>query len=241
MPAPEELCRFNGIVSSVYAMDNVLRLLSYGSDLIVETTRSPKHPMTNTQLFLLELKARLSDARFVNRMFGFPATLEGFAAWDDDNQPHDLFSLESLHSFISKGKTMSMLIYYPMEHIYWLSSFKNSIFSSANTGWFSKLSCQAWLFYVFCDFLGTLVNIVRTQYQLMSNEIDGASRKKITSELRKMIVWMTCIMSDMVLALQFSVDKPPFSPETVRYAGLWGGAIGLYYKWICAAPKLKSN
>jgi hypothetical protein len=131
----------------------------------------------------------------VNRFFGLPATIEALYAWDDN----------SLESQLGRMMTWSMMIYFPTEHIWYLSSLKPTIITGIDANWWSQLSCRAWAVYVILDIVGTLRKIMDLQSKIQSE----SSQKKsdLSLLLKRYSIWLSvCLFGDLPLALQWSVS-----------------------------------
>jgi len=216
-----------------YSLDNILRVISYSSLLLASFIKNRNgNKDTANVLFLTDFFAKLTDARFINRIIGLPATLESLfehASGKPDN---------SIASLLGKIMTWSMIIYHPIEHIWFLSTLKGSIFNINSDLW-SQWSCRAWAVYVICDAIGTLMRseAVSKEIKTLSTDktMDKGEKQQKLAELKtkkqRLGIWATCIVCDFLMATHWSVEDGPLSNNQICATGIWGGVAGLYLKW----------
>ena len=195
------LSRFNAIMGNIYALDNGLRILNYSLLIFVEFNKNAASKVGDAPSivngFLLALVTKIADARVVNRFFGLPATIEGLFAWGDD---------QSVEALIGKGMTWSMMAYFPLEHLWYLSSLKPTIFN-VDSGAMSMWSCRSWTLYVLLDIIGTIrkINDVKTKIDAMSGD-EKKEAGRLHFQLKCLVIWLSiCIFGDLPLALQWFV------------------------------------
>ena len=201
--ALSNLSRFNTIMGNVYALDNGLRIMNYLLLILAEINKQPSSKVgdipSNINGFMIALVSKISDARVVNRFFGLPATIEGLFAWGDD---------QSVEALIGKGMALSMTAYFPLEHLWYLSSLKPTIFN-LDSNFLSMWSCRSWTIYVILDIIGTIrkINDAKTRLEKLSNDNDSKKDiNKINFHIKCLIIWLSiCIFGDLPLALQWFV------------------------------------
>lgn len=221
-----ELNRYNTILNNVYALDNALRFWGYTCILYIMHTASPDGKLTDFQDFLQKLSGKISEARTINRFaYGLPASIGGVLAYGDDT---------STESNIGRLMALCMVAFHPLEHGWYLSTIKQSIFSF-DGGSFSLWSCRSWLVYVICDLIQTVKKLQAVNAGLEVSNIDATEKSKLDKAKRNLTLWLTCIGADFILAYQYSVAKGPFSDRLLVIAGWYGGFAGLYRRWINAA------
>mmetsp|Transcript_19926 Transcript_19926/g.35408 ORF Transcript_19926/g.35408 Transcript_19926/m.35408 type:complete len:243 (-) Transcript_19926:359-1087(-) len=229
----EQLSRVNGIASNVWNLDSILKVLSYSS-LYAGIVSMERNGGKETRLsqFLLDLFTKVTDARFINRIGSFPATLEGLyrtAASKD----------KSIFAMLTSIKIWSMLIYSPMEHLWLLSTFKPKMIN-INSDWWSMWSCRAWAAYVLADLYGTFLNAKKVDKEIAkapkSTESDLAAIEKLKEKKSDLYLWFTCALTDLVMAANWSVPAGPVSNKQIALVGIYGGCANLYLKWKASRP-----
>jgi len=216
----ECLSRLNRLAENVWTLDGILRVVSYSGLLVADLLGKGKNGKPSAQSeFLLELFSKLTDARFVNRIIGLPGTLEGWFTAGDDS--------------LSNIMAISMILYFPVEHLWWLSTLKPKFIRINSDSW-SMWSCRFWTIYCVCDVLKTLKASGEVQKQ-----IDKGNGKLSSRELRELKrkrmhlgIWLTCAASDLVMALQWSRPTPIVSDRIITLIGIYGGVAGLLLKWL---------
>ena len=207
----QALTRYNQILPNAYALDNALRAISYSCALY-----SASVPPSEWTKWLDELKGKASETRYVNRLIvGLPASVAGYFAYGEET---------STEATLGRIMAMSMILYHPIEHIWWASTFKTKLFDIDGNAW-SQWSCRCWVVYVLCDLIGTLRRI---------RDIDSKPSHdlKTAKDRRNLLIWLTCILADAPLAIQYSVNQGPFSDMLLNWAGWYGGVAGLYLRWL---------
>jgi hypothetical protein len=206
----QALSRYNQIMTNVYAIDNALRVVTYSIALYLASSPGVKSDCAS---WLAELKAKVADTRFLNRILvGLPASVEGYFAY---GRP------VTFEALLGKLMAFSMVLYHPLEHGWWATTLKPKLFDIDGDKW-SMWSCRCWVAYVLMDLLGTLRRL-----QDLKDGAKGAGRER-----RNLLIWLTCIAADAPLAIQWSVPSGPFPDVVLNWAGWYGGVAGLYLRWL---------
>lgn len=135
-PTPLQLLsRSNGILSNIYALDNALRVTAYASALI-QVYGDGTLVGKEVKEFLSNLAGKASDARFLNRFYiGFPASVEGYFAYASNDT--------SVEAVLGKLMALSMILYHPLEHGWWITTVKPKILDIDGNKW-SLWSTRLW-------------------------------------------------------------------------------------------------
>lgn len=188
-----------------------------------------------------ELFEKLTDARFINRLFGFPAMIQWFNSIKLAKGV-SLATDSDVESVLSKIMAGSMLLYYPLEHMWWLTTLKSGKRieellqrMNLNGSKLSLWSLRAWLIYVIADIIKT--NLALKQLRQRARE-SGADPNAQYME-KRLKWWLQACFCDLILAIQYSVENGPFSDNVLNLAGLYGGIVNLYVK-LYILPKIKS-
>ncbi len=165
------------------------------------------------------------DARFINRLFGAPLFLESLIrAWNT----------KGVLGKCDRAMAWSMILYYPLEHVWWLSTLKPKLVNVNSDKW-SIWSCRFWTVYVLADLLQGVIRMRQTQ-KLAAEEKDEKKRNALKKQLRNQLIGYTVSFSDFPLALQWSdlSQNAPFTEWQIAATGIYGGVIGWLLKWIKA-------
>ena len=87
------------------------------------------------------------------------------------------------------------------------------------------------MIYVLCDFYLTSIK-AQDATELMDKETDAKKKHGHSIERRNQLIWLSCILADAPLALQYSMVQGPFTQTQLNWAGLYGGVAGLYLRYI---------
>lgn len=219
----EALARFNGIFNSVYSLDQGLRVLAYLCLLGMEGLRKAGMDNLEAAKAMADFYARVSDARFVNRFFSLPLMVEGLLR---------LWKVKTTQAMLTRGMYWSMLLYYPVEHVWWLSTLAPKVIPIDSDKW-SRVSCQAWAAYVVFDMCGTFLRF-REAEKKGSAATDPSIRAECDKQMYLEKVWFSVECADLIMALHWSVPQGPLSNIGIGIAGAYGGAAGLWFKWVKA-------
>ncbi|KAL8278775.1 hypothetical protein RQP46_008844 [Phenoliferia psychrophenolica] len=175
-PSPV-LAHFNRLISSASGTDKVFMLYAYSSHVVMYILRS-KRIATKSRLDLAlrigKLGSIISDARVLYRLLGiFPIISWVQSLNDPATAPKDkkLARIEWLQGW-------SMLIYYPMEHAYYLAGKGVFDISTDNVNALAIWSCRFWATYVVLQFAH-----IRRSYTLLAE----ARRSLSTSSSSKLL------------------------------------------------------
>mmetsp|Transcript_7652 Transcript_7652/g.8790 ORF Transcript_7652/g.8790 Transcript_7652/m.8790 type:complete len:233 (-) Transcript_7652:801-1499(-) len=226
----QQLNAINGILGNIYSYDYLLRVITYGSLLTVEGLKTVGQGDGTLAKFLLEVFEKLTDARFVNRLGGFSASVAWYLA--------ALKNGSSTSALLNRGMAASMVLYYPMEHIWYFSTFKNK-YVNVNSNWWCLWYCRVWLAYVIMDYSGTMIRIRKLKQKIAGDTED--SKPALKRELKNEWIWTRVVFCDFVMALQWSLEAGPFSDNFISFVGLYGGVVALYLKWRRATVKDKEE
>ena len=188
----------------------------------------------------------MSNIRYVLRLFGILETLRDLGKNCGASE-----ETEHLLKFITRLQTWSLLIYYPLEHMYWLSS--QGIYPLRHATSFSLWSCRAWAFYILLDLIGDSYRLYLLTYETSEAwKVSGASRNMFPSSYlqetyvknldmprnllissRRRAIYVKSIMNlcDLPLAIAWSLNRDLLSPLALILCGCISSSIGLYVKW----------
>ncbi|GAA5903622.1 hypothetical protein JCM5296_001372 [Sporobolomyces johnsonii] len=175
LPSPM-LAHFNRVAGSTSGQDKLFMVYAYAAHVVVAALRS-KRLANKTRLDLAErldkLRGVISDARVLYRLFGlFPMISWAQSLNDPASQPKDKQLL-----LIQKLQAWSMIIYYPLEHIYYLAGKGVFKIKPKRINDIAIWSCRFWAAYVVLQILH-----IRRSFQLLSLErasLIKASRERV--------------------------------------------------------------
>lgn len=177
-------------------------------------------PDSDSATFLAQMFEKLTDARFINRIGGFPATYEGLRGILQGNKSRKS-TLDTLGSIM----VYSMIAYYPIEHIWYLSTFNKSVIKIDSNKW-SRWSCQFWSIYILADLASTYI-----RERKLTHEAEKTQSTE-TIKQRDTLRWgYTVILADLVMALHWSVENGPITNNQICFVGVYGGIVNLWLKW----------
>ncbi|GAA5832227.1 hypothetical protein JCM5353_008205 [Sporobolomyces roseus] len=177
VPSPV-LAHFNRIAGSTSGQDKIFMVYAYAAHVVAAALRSPRLA-NKTRIDLAEriekLRGIISDARVLYRLFGiFPIIQWAQSLNDPATRPKDGQLL-----MIQRLQTISMLIYYPLEHTYYLAGKGIFKIKPQRIGQMAIWSCRFWAAYVVLQILH-----IRRSFVLLSREkntILRSTRQRIAS------------------------------------------------------------
>ncbi|KAK4048967.1 hypothetical protein OIO90_005602 [Microbotryomycetes sp. JL221] len=249
MPSPT-LSHVNRIVSSSSGTDKLFMLYSYSAYLAQAVLRSKRVSKLDWADRVQKLQTLISDARVLYRLFGLLPILSWAQSLNDPKQAPSDGQLK----LIEKLQCWSMLLYYPLEHYYYLAG--KGIFK-ATTERINKIaiwSCRFWAAYVALQVLH-----IRREYQLLAlskrqlglarsrsekSEVDSSTlveQEKI--EIQKIRAKETYLYNDswvqagyLPLTMHWSLPNGILPSSTwVGVCGTVAAAFGLRQTWAATA------
>ncbi|GAA6023009.1 hypothetical protein JCM11491_000355 [Sporobolomyces phaffii] len=172
------LARFNKIAGSTSGQDKIFMVYAYAAHLVTAALRSPR--LANKARIDLadrieKLRGVISDARVLYRLFGlFPIIQWAQSLNDPATQPKDRQLL-----LIQRLQAWSMLLYYPLEHTYYLAGKGVFKIQPKRIGQMAIWSCRFWAAYVVLQIFH-----IRRSFTLVSREkraILRSTRQRIAS------------------------------------------------------------
>ncbi|KAM0747035.1 hypothetical protein T439DRAFT_329299 [Meredithblackwellia eburnea MCA 4105] len=244
-PSPT-LAHLNRLIASASGTDKLFMLYAYSSHVILYVLRS-KRVATKSRLLLAErigkLGAIISDARVLYRLFGiFPIISWVQSLNDPATAPKD-----KRHALIEWLQGWSMLLYYPMEHAYYLAGKGVFPISAANINTLALWSCRFWAAYVALQFAH-----IKRSYDLLKNskkalELTSSTKEGQVSDIAaektriakaEQALWTDLLVQCGYLPLTMHWSLPNgLLPDQV-WVGLFGtlsAACGLQGVWRATA------
>jgi len=233
----ETLERFNRLNTQLWGFDKTIRLTHY----LLRTLKNVliNKGRTEQAEAIGKFASQLSNYRMITRFSGVPATIESFFALKDEKDP--------LLRAIASAQAVSMLGYYPLEHIAWLSD--NGIIRKIDTDPLWRLSSMSWWLYVVLDLIVAFKKhkslskqIERVQRRISSSVSTSEESKEAKKQLSDLLqqkrirfLQTVTVLCDFVLAWHWSVKTSPFSDLMIGIVGSIGSMIGFYFRWKAAA------
>lgn len=164
---------------------------------------------------LTKIASSFNDTRVHFRLFGLLSTIEYFPR----KAP------TSIDEWFELIQAASMLVYYPAEHVYWLSNHGlTSVKSESTINAISRMSCQAWALYIIIE----IVKICKSFNALLHEELSQKGNIcDLHEKKRELSIRLVSQVCDLVLALHWSLKSSPISPFWIGCCGSISSLIGL--------------
>ncbi|TNY19359.1 peroxisomal biogenesis factor 11 [Rhodotorula diobovata] len=175
MPSPA-LAHFVRVAGSQSGQDRLFMVYQYAAYIAIAVLNSKRlrnKTRADVAIRIEKLRATISDARVLYRIFGiFPIIAWAQSLNDPARQPKDkqLLTLQRL-------QTWSMLLYYPLEHTYYLAGKGVFNISPQRIGKIAVWSCRFWAAYVVLQIFH-----IRRSFQLLR-----ASRSALLRSTRERV------------------------------------------------------
>ncbi|OBZ87780.1 Uncharacterized protein C1F12.04c [Choanephora cucurbitarum] len=241
-PKLDHLIRF---LNSVRGTDKVLMFIQYWSKVIIwflqkRQTSSPIKAVSLIQR-IQNLAGPVSDFRILLRYYGLLPMVQ-YMNYIEYNPPASPLALK-----IERLQNWANVIYYPLEHIYWLGAHQVIPLSEEKTNKIGMWSCRFWAAYVVLEY-GRLAE----QYRLLrlketsllkrikagdieTHEDPEAEMAAIKAERSSMIV-NTCINTGYLpLTVHWSLEKSNFPDVLVGVFGGFASLFQIYSAWQSSA------
>lgn len=228
----DQLAHFNRLNTQLWGYDKTVRLTHYIcrtlKNILINSGRTSQGEAIG------KIASQLSNYRMITRFTGVPATIESFFSLHEEKDP--------FFRAIATVQAVSMLGYYPLEHIAWLSDY--GVIPTINTDPLWRYSSLSWWVYVvldlvvaYCRHKSLNAQITRSLHRATSDN-SAELKKEIANllhqrtRLRLQVLSMLC---DFVLAWHWSVKKSPFSDLHIGVVGSIGSLVGFYFRWKATA------
>lgn len=224
-----ELTKANGLLSGIFGLDKAHRIMCYSIQLMLLLLR--KFGKTNSPFISIatEVKARIGDARYVNRFLQLPLYVEELLRGGPNR---DILTL------LDKIMTWSNLVYYLTEYPSWLLALTSQgsknlwpvrpVALGERCGLWSN---RCWAAYIAADILRHAI--------LCRKERDGAAlaaKETQATRLRRSVRHRAQLImtgaADFPLACHWSLENGLGLPDLlVTCLGLYAAVHGFHLKW----------
>ena len=210
MSSANSISKVTKILSQVDGIDKAYRLIIY-SLRILQAAYPDKKDMVER---MNGINGPLSETRVCLRLFGLIPMVKAVLA--DKNF---LRAPRNDNELLDIVKTLSMFVYYPAEHIYFMGSHK--VFNIANADSWSRISCRAWAVYIIADMISSYKRYRQVVKALEGGKsTDSSKMKELESEHDDLMFRGVNILADLCLAIHWSLESYPLPPIVVGVLGL---------------------
>ncbi|KAG2224459.1 hypothetical protein INT45_010525 [Circinella minor] len=235
-PKLDHLVRF---LNTVRGTDKVLMFIQYWSKILIWLLNKKAGGLAAKRI--QNFAGPVSDFRILLRYYGLLPMVQ-YMNYLEYNKPASKLSLA-----IERVQNLSMIIYYPLEHVYWLSAHDVLPISEKKTNSIGIWSCRFWAAWVVIEY-GRLAE----QYRLLkkretgllkrikggdieTNEDPEAEMASIKAE-RSSILINTLINSGYLpLTVHWSLEKGLISDVLVGVFGGFTSILQVYAAWCATA------
>ncbi|KAI8072178.1 peroxisomal biogenesis factor 11 [Gilbertella persicaria] len=241
-PKLDHLIRF---LNSVRGTDKVLMFIQYWSKVIIWFLQKRHAVPLKSTLSVIQriqnLSGPVSDFRILLRYYGLLPMVQ-YMNYIEYNPPSSPLALT-----IERLQNWANVIYYPLEHIYWLGAHQVIPLSEEKTNKIGMWSCRFWAAYVVLEY-GRLAE----QYKQLKLKETGLLRRikagdiethedpeaemaAIKAERTTMIV-NTCINTGYLpLTVHWSLERSSFPDVLVGVFGGFASIFQIYSAWKATA------
>jgi len=224
---PALLSKLTSYTSTVSGIDKFYRTACYVGKILLWWLN--KKGKSDAVKRLASFIAPLAETRVILRFFGLFPIIPGLFYKDPDPFLNIIYYLE----------TLSMIIYYPLDHLYWALSRK--LIEGLDAGKVSMWSCRAWLVYIMLDMICDANSLLKLKFkrQVMYKDVTDDELDKIpethlddlNQQRQKLRYKFLQNLADVVLAANWSVDNCPLPDVGVGIAGTISSLVGFYLRW----------
>ena len=160
-------------------------------DILVKTLQWPLF-----SLGMYQLACQVSYARYVTRLFGFPAAVDA-ALNNSWKATSDIEVYNNLYKWLGKILAISMVLYYPMEHaafFLWMQPTAAINDAGDMAPWWmdgntwSCNSCRCWFIYVVADLTNCLIQLDELTQKRIQNDVAYKNRTNFASSTQASII-----------------------------------------------------
>ncbi|KAG2187481.1 hypothetical protein INT44_005170 [Umbelopsis vinacea] len=243
-PSTPLLDRVIRFLNTVRGTDKVLMNIQYWSKIVVWFLQRRAGPASIKGPAVITLAQHIknfagpvSDFRILLRYYGLLPMIQYMAYLEHNPSP------SRLHLNLERIQNLSMVIYYPLEHLYWLGAHNAISLSEKKTNSIGIWSCRFWALWVVLEF-----GRIAEQYRLLKKketslikkikdgEITDQAEKQqqiasIQSEKKSMLLGTVINTGYLPLTVHWSLENSTFPDVLV---GLFGGIAAVcqvYAAW----------
>ncbi|TPX42482.1 hypothetical protein SeMB42_g01461 [Synchytrium endobioticum] len=242
-PTLDQLCRF---LNSVRGTDKVLMLVVYVSKIAIWAI-SRRNPKSAAIVRLRNLVAPAADTRMLLRYYG----LVPMCQWIVYSEAHP--APTAYLRLLTRLQNIANIIYYPLEHVYWLGAHGIVPMSSAVRDRVGLWSSRFWALYVilyFAQLLEEHAMLVSKEMALEKKWNAGPGKKTVDADagmakqqilVQRVAVWderKTWMINFVInaayfpLTIHWSIDNSPFPDIGVGVCGTVAALAQMYTAWI---------
>eukprot|EP01123_Difflugia_compressa_P014999 TRINITY_DN8211_c0_g1_i1.p1 TRINITY_DN8211_c0_g1~~TRINITY_DN8211_c0_g1_i1.p1 ORF type:complete len:219 (+),score=16.31 TRINITY_DN8211_c0_g1_i1:67-723(+) len=201
-------------VGTVRGTDKVLMLVEFMSKVLIQMTKSE-----NLKKSLLNLVGPLGDTRMLLRYYGLIPLINSIIKLESSIQNGGFLI------WIQRLEYIANLIYFPLEHTYWLGSHEVISITPETKALAALWSCRCWAAYVFLYFIHLLEDYRNMKFK---SEKQRYSNSQVEAETNRILLDAYINLSYLPMTLHFS-NFVKFSDKTIALCGL-SAAIGEFVR-----------
>ncbi|KAH9818256.1 peroxisomal biogenesis factor 11 [Melampsora americana] len=214
--AIDKMERMSRLLSTTSGTDKCLMLIQYSALLLSKID----HPTSKLAISSKGLPQRfgalsglISEARTTIRLLDLVAVVQWWRTLKESRG-----SVVSRILEIERLEVLSMLVYYPLEHIYFLTAKHVLSFSARTASKASLYSCRAWATYTFLH-LSYLWHCIqqlnREEDQYLEQDVEKKDRKKFQEQRAALMNGVMINLAYAPLTLHWSLSQGLYSSESI--------------------------
>ncbi|KAI8916115.1 peroxisomal biogenesis factor 11 [Gorgonomyces haynaldii] len=216
----DKLCRF---LNSVRGTDKALMLVQYSSKIIIwHLQRLNKDSKLAVKVG--NFSGPVSDFRILLRYYGLLPLVQWILYTEKNPSPNPLMQT------IIRLQNVSNLIYYPLEHTYWLALHKVIDLSDETRDKIGMWSCRFWALYVVLYFY-QLYEEYKDLKRKELKKLDDKQIKQLKDEKENLVVNTVINAAYFPLTVHWSLEKSSFPDIGVGIFGTIASVFQIYAAW----------
>jgi len=217
----DRLVRF---VGSVDGADKGLMLFEFLSKVLAHILQQ-RQPNSDLQKQLENLSRPLGDTRMLLRFYGLIPLIKWILTLEKNGAKTSFLLL------LRRLENLFSLMYFPLEHSFWLGAHQVIPFTQEKISTFALWSCRCWAANVFLKFW-----YLWEEYRIVSerenkNKLQENEKQEILKEKSRIALELYINLSYFPLTIQYSSRQPPFSEFAMSIFGLFAAFGELYKAW----------
>ncbi|CAG8478316.1 10065_t:CDS:2 [Diversispora eburnea] len=227
-PTLNRLVKF---LNSVSGTDKVLMFVQYFSKIVIWSLyRTGKKSLAES---FANLSSPIGDFRILLRYYGLLPLIQWMIHIEHNPPP------TSLLLNIERVQNLSMIIYYPLEHIYWLASHKIIKLSESKINKIGIWSCRFWAAYVLLQFwhLATEWSLLKRKRRDIIKKVDEdeeeirKQKRELKSEGERIFRETISSIGYLPLTVHWSIENSTFPEIGVGIFGTLAAFFQLTGAW----------
>jgi len=210
----------------VRGADKILMLVQYVAKLLVHFTNSTEH-----RKYLENLARPVGDSRMLFRYYGLIPLINGFLQLEKGGAK-TIFLL-----WLQRLENIFNLIYFPLEHSFWLGSHEVVPMSKEKIKLLGLWSCRCWVATVILSFLHLWEDfkLISQRESKLKSKSQENEQHNIAKEKHRILLDAFISLCYLPMSIHYSSENSPFTDNLINLFGVLASFGEIAKSWKLTA------